>query len=60
MVSANISPDPFTGTGRWSEQDFVDRFYQYREYAENGSPAVGPESFTLMPWLNLSRCRTTI
>jgi hypothetical protein len=55
VVSANISPDEHTGTGRWTEQDFVDRFYQYREYAEKGSPQVGPESFTLMPWLNFCR-----
>jgi mono/diheme cytochrome c family protein len=55
VVSANISPDVHTGTGRWGEQDFVDRFAQYREYAEKGSPQVGPESFTLMPWLNLCR-----
>jgi len=55
VVSANISPDVHTGTGRWSEQDFVDRFIQYREYAEKGSPQVGPESFTLMPWLNFCR-----
>ena len=55
VVSANISPDQYTGTGRWSEQDFVDRFSQYREYAATGSPQVGPESFTLMPWLNLCR-----
>jgi mono/diheme cytochrome c family protein len=53
VVSANISPDPHTGTGRWKEDDFVERFYQYREYVEKGSPQVGPESFTLMPWLNL-------
>ena len=55
VVSANITPDQHTGTGPWSEKDFVDRFYQYREYVEHGSPAVGPESFTLMPWLNLSQ-----
>ncbi|MCU1233714.1 MAG: cytochrome c-related protein, partial [Candidatus Solibacter sp.] len=46
------SPDPSTGIGRWSEQDFVNKFAQYREYAERGSPKVGPESFTIMPWLN--------
>ena len=51
VVSANITPDPETGIGRWSEQDFLDRIYQYKEYAEKGSPVVGPESFTLMPWL---------
>jgi mono/diheme cytochrome c family protein len=53
VVSANISPDPHTGTGSWKDNDFVNRFYQYREYVEKGSPQVGPESFTLMPWLNL-------
>ena len=52
VVSANISPDTATGIGRWSEQDFVDRFALYREYAEQGSPKVGPGAFTVMPWLN--------
>lgn len=55
VVSANISPDLKTGIGRWTEQDFLDRIYQYRDYAEQGSPKVGPESFTLMPWLNFSQ-----
>jgi hypothetical protein len=52
VVSANITPDMATGIGRLSEQDFVNKFTQYREYVEHGSPKVGPESFTLMPWLN--------
>jgi mono/diheme cytochrome c family protein len=52
VVSANISPDPDTGIGKWSEQDFLDRFYQYREYVQNGSPLASPQSFTVMPWLN--------
>jgi mono/diheme cytochrome c family protein len=55
VVSANITPDPETGIGRWSEQDFLDKFYQYREYAEKCSPEIGPESFTLMPWLAFSQ-----
>jgi hypothetical protein len=55
VVSANITPDPQTGIGRWSEQNFLDRFYQYKEYAEKGSPQVGPESFTVMPWLNFAQ-----
>lgn len=55
VVSANITPDLETGIGRWSEQNFLDRFYQYKEYAEKGSPQVGPESFTLMPWLNFAQ-----
>ena len=52
MVSANITPEPATGIGTWSREDFLDRFYQYREYVAKGSPVVGPEGFTLMPWLN--------
>jgi hypothetical protein len=55
VVSANISPDLQTGIGRWSEQDFLDRIYQYQDYAQHGSPKVGPQSFTLMPWLNFSQ-----
>jgi hypothetical protein len=31
VVSANITPDLETGIGRWSEQDFLDRVYQYKE-----------------------------
>ncbi len=52
VVSANITPDMATGIGRLSERDFVDKFAQYREYVAQGSPKVGPEAFTLMPWLN--------
>lgn len=55
VVSANISPDADTGIGKWSEQQFVDKFYQYKEYLENKSPKVGPEGFTLMPWLGLAK-----
>jgi mono/diheme cytochrome c family protein len=55
VASANITPDPQTGIGRWTEQDFVDKFHQYREYAEKGAPHSASENFTIMPWLSLSR-----
>jgi mono/diheme cytochrome c family protein len=55
VVSANITPDLQSGIGRWSEQDFLERFQQYREYAEKGSPKSGPENFTIMPWLVFSQ-----
>jgi hypothetical protein len=55
VVSANITPDADTGIGKWSEQQFIDKFYQYRDYAEKGSPQVGPEGFTVMPWLGFSQ-----
>jgi hypothetical protein len=51
VVSANITPDKDSGIGKYSEQDFLNKFYQYRKYVEQGPPKVGPESFTLMPWL---------
>ncbi|MBM3803053.1 MAG: cytochrome c [Acidimicrobiia bacterium] len=51
VLSANITPDKDTGIGKWSERDFLNKFYQYRRYVEQGSPKVGPEGFTLMPWL---------
>jgi mono/diheme cytochrome c family protein len=55
VVSSNITPDPETGIGKWSERDFVARFHAYRGYLKSGPPSVGPEGFTLMPWLNLSQ-----
>ena len=55
VVSANITPDADTGIGKWSEPQFLDKFYQYKDYVEKGSPKVGPEGFTLMPWLGLAQ-----
>jgi len=54
-VSANISPDPETGIGRWSEQRFLDAFYRYKGYLASGSPKAGPERFTVMPWLGFAQ-----
>lgn len=53
VISANITPDPHTGIGRWSPEDWLQRVYQHREYVERGSPKVGPENLTVMPWLGL-------
>ena len=54
VVSANITPDMESGIGRMSEQNFVDRFQQYKEYATGVSPKVEPRDFTVMPWLNFA------
>jgi mono/diheme cytochrome c family protein len=54
-VSANITPDLETGIGAWSEQRFLDTFYQYRTYLAEGSPKAGPERFTVMPWLGFGQ-----
>jgi mono/diheme cytochrome c family protein len=55
VVSPNITPDPTTGIGRWSEEYFLERFYQYEEYVRRGSPKAAAESFTVMPWLNFAQ-----
>ncbi len=54
VFSANISPDTRSGIGGWSEREFLDRMYLYRDYVIDGSPKVGPENFTVMPWLSYS------
>lgn len=56
VFSANITPDLETGIGKWSEDFFRKKFYDYREYAASGPPPLpGPQAFTLMPWLSLSQ-----
>jgi hypothetical protein len=49
VVSANITPDKDTGIGKWDYIRFRDRMRGFRQYAE--LPKVGPERFTLMPWI---------
>lgn len=56
VVSGNITPDLETGIGKWSEEYFEKKIYDYRDYAVNGPPPLaGPQAFTLMPWLGLSQ-----
>jgi mono/diheme cytochrome c family protein len=55
VVSANISQDAETGIGNWSEQQFVEKFAQYKPYVENGSPVVEPSQNSVMPWLAYAR-----
>ncbi|HEU0120980.1 MAG TPA: cytochrome c [Bryobacteraceae bacterium] len=57
-VSANITPDPDTGIGKMTEDEFVERFHQYEKYLQEGTPGVSPENFTLMPWLSFARIPT--
>jgi mono/diheme cytochrome c family protein len=52
VLTANITPDMETGIGKWSEEFFQKKFYEYRDYAAHESPKLaGPQAFTLMPWL---------
>jgi mono/diheme cytochrome c family protein len=56
VVSANITPDMNTGIGKWSEEFFLKKFFDYKSYVENGCPKLsGPAAFTLMPWLDFAQ-----
>lgn len=56
VVSANITPDLETGIGKWSEEYFKKKIYDYKDYAEHGPPQITDrKSFTLMPWLGFSQ-----
>lgn len=54
VVSANITPDVETGIGKWDFARFRDRVQSYRPYTSGEAPPVGPDHFTLMPWLAYS------
>jgi len=53
-VSFNITPDNNTGIGTWDENQFLEKFHQYKEYAEGKAPPATPENFTVMPWLSFN------
>jgi mono/diheme cytochrome c family protein len=52
--SFNLTPHNETGIGRWTEDQFLEKFSQYKEYAEKGSPQIDLRDNTIMPWLNYS------
>jgi mono/diheme cytochrome c family protein len=56
VVTANITQDLETGIGKWSEDFFLKKFYDYKDYVEHGPPQVSDRrSFTVMPWLSFSQ-----
>lgn len=54
VVTANLTPDTETGLGKWTEQQFLDKFAEYKDYAANGPPKIDLPHNTVMPWLQLS------
>jgi hypothetical protein len=49
--SANITPDPETGIGKWTPEAFVQRFKVYAD-SSYVPPVVKPGEFnTIMPWM---------
>jgi mono/diheme cytochrome c family protein len=53
--SANITPDPETGIGTWSEERFVSKFRGYQAFAQGNPPKAVQANFTMMAWPMLSQ-----
>jgi hypothetical protein len=51
LRSANITPDPETGIGKWSKENFIARFKAYTD-SSFVAPDVQPGDYnTIMPWM---------
>lgn len=48
--SGNITPEPNTGIGTWTEESFVARFKQYDDTSYHVPPVPPGEFNTIMPW----------
>ena len=59
VVSANLTPDLETGIGKWTEDQFLAKFAEYKEYAEKGPPKIGMVHNTVMPWLELTEASSS-
>jgi mono/diheme cytochrome c family protein len=53
VKSANITPDPETGIGKWTKEEFVATFKKWQDPALQ-SIVVAPEQNTVMPWVDFS------
>lgn len=58
VSSANITPDPETGIGKWREEDFVKRFKQYADSTYKPAVVKPGEFNTVMPWEMFARIKT--
>jgi mono/diheme cytochrome c family protein len=48
--SSNITPDPETGIGKWTEEYFIQRFKMYADSSYTPAPVNPGEYNTIMPW----------
>ena len=54
VFSANITPDPETGIGKWSREQFIGRFKAYADSSYKPAKVGEGEFQTIMPWLMYS------
>lgn len=53
--TANLTPCPETGLGKWTKADFITRFKSYAQYQGQHVPVPAGEFNTEMPWLLYAR-----
>lgn len=54
ITTANITPDMETGIGKWSQEQFLNRFAVYRGIAVQPKTRLKGEFQTVMPWTMFS------
>ncbi|MBT5874815.1 MAG: cytochrome C [Candidatus Latescibacteria bacterium] len=54
ILSTNITPDPSTGIGNWSETEFVERFKSFAEMDTRDLTLSTGDPNTVMPWVAYS------
>lgn len=54
VVSANLTPDPETGIGQKSRENFISQFKSFAD-PEYRTMKIDPQHNTLMPWIRLSQ-----
>ncbi|MCY7350818.1 MAG: cytochrome c [Cytophagaceae bacterium] len=52
--TANLTPCPETGLGKWTKADFIKRFKSYADYEGKHLPLKNGEFNTEMPWVGFS------
>lgn len=52
--SANITPDPATGIGSWTREQFIQRFKDPKQRHNRGEAIVKGKFNTMMPWVSYS------
>jgi hypothetical protein len=57
--SANITPNPETGIGTWTRQQFVQRFQGYNDTSFHPSLIAHNQFNTIMPWTLFARLKTS-
>jgi mono/diheme cytochrome c family protein len=54
VATANLTQDMETGIGKWTEDQFLAKFAEYKDYAANGPPQIDLVHNTVMPWIPLT------